>query len=220
MKHLDIRREIIRICLLMNERRLNHGTSGNIGVRVGDSFLLTPSGMPYETIEPEDIVEMDFDGGYVGRGIPSTEWRFHRDILRGRPEFNAVIHTHAMYCTTLSIHGLDIPAVHYMVAAAGGADIRCAPYVTPTTQALADVAVEAMAGRKACLLQNHGAIVADEDLGKAFSLLSEVENLAEQYWRSLQIGKPNILTDAQMCEIFGLLETYGRRPDPELRKVG
>lgn len=220
MKHLDLRQEIIRACLWVNEKKLNHGTSGNIGVRAGEGFLLTPSGMDYEDIEPEDIVEMGFDGSYVGRRIPSTEWRFHSQVLERRPEFNAVVHTHAMFCTTLAILGLSIPAVHYMVAAAGGADVRCGPYATPTTQAWADAAVEAIEGRKACLMQHHGVIVAEADLGKALKLLSEVENLAEQYWRALQIGKPKVLSDAQMKEIFALFETYGRQPDPKLRRVG
>ena len=211
---------MIDACLWMNEKKLNHGTSGNISVRVGDKFLLTPSGMDYEDIKPEDILEMGFNGTYAGPRIPSTEWRFHSQILESRPEFNAVIHTHSMYCTTLAIHGMDIPAVHYMVAAAGGQDIRCGAYVTPTTQALSDIAVEAIKDRKACLLQNHGAVVADADLYSAKKLLSEVENLAEQYWRALQIGTPKVLSASQMEDIFELNKTYGKAPDPDLRKVG
>ena len=220
MEHLKTRQAIIDACLWMNEKKLNHGTSGNISVRVGDKFLLTPSGMDYETIKPKDILEMGYDGTYAGPRIPSTEWRFHSQILEGRPEFNAVIHTHSMYCTTLAIHGMGIPAVHYMVAAAGGPDIRCGGYVTPTTQALADIAVKAIEDRKACLLQNHGAVIANSDLPSALKLLSEVENLAEQYWRSLQIGKPNVLTDSQIGEVLELFKTYGKAPDPDLRKVG
>ena len=220
MDDLETRQAIIEACLWMNAKRLNHGTSGNISARVGDKFLLTPSGMDYEDIRPEDILVMGYDGSYTGDRIPSTEWRFHSQILQGRPEFNAVIHTHSMYCTTLATHGLAIPAVHYMVAAAGGPDIRCGPYATPTTQALADIAVKAIEGRKACLLQNHGAIVADADLPQALKLLSEVENLAEQYWRALQIGQPNILTDTQIGEVLELFKTYGRQPDPDLRKTG
>ena len=220
MEHAEARQAMIDACLWMNEHKLNHGTSGNISVRAGDKFLLTPSGMDYEAIRPEDILEMDYEGGYVGDRVPSTEWRFHSQILAGRPEFNAVIHTHGMYCTTLATHGLGIPAVHYMVAAAGGADIRCGGYVTPTTQALADIAVEAIADRKACLLKNHGAVVADGDLQSALKLLSLVEYLAELYWRSLQVGEPNILTDTQIGDVMALMKTYGREPDPDLRKLG
>jgi L-fuculose-phosphate aldolase len=218
MQHLELRREIIRTCQKMNAMGLNQGTSGNIGVRVADRYLLTPSGMDYDAMEPDDIVEMGFDGSYSGRRIPSTEWRFHRDILKNRAEVDVVIHTHAIFCTTLAIHGRSIPAIHYMVAVAGGTDIRCAPYVTPTTQALSDVALVALEGRRACLLAHHGVIVIGETLRSTLALLVEVENLAQQYWRALQIGEPPVLSEAQMQDIFAIMKTYGRQPDPELRR--
>ena len=218
MNNVELRGEIVATCRKLNALGLNQGTSGNIGVRTGAQYLLTPSGMDYDLMAPEDIVEMDFEGGYLGNRIPSTEWRFHRDILKNRPEVDVVIHTHSMFCTTLAIHGRSIPAVHYLVAAAGGPDIRCAPYVTPTTQALSDVALEALEGRRACLLAHHGAIVIGETLSSTLALLVEVENLAEQYWRALQIGEPPVLSEAQMAEIYELNKTYGRQPDPELRK--
>lgn len=218
MNNIELRREIIATCQKMNAMGLNQGTSGNIGVRVEDKYLLTPSGIDYDLMDLEDIVEMDFDGGYSGKRIPSTEWRFHRDILASRPEVDVVIHTHSMFCTTLAIHGLSIPAVHYMVAAAGGSDIRCAPYVTATTQALSDVALTALEDRRACLLAHHGMIVIGETLASTLALLVEVENLAAQYWRALQIGKPPVLNEAQLSEVFEIMKTYGRQPDPELRK--
>jgi L-fuculose-phosphate aldolase len=218
MQHLELRREIIRTCQKMNAMGLNQGTSGNIGVRVADRYLLTPSGMDYDAMEPEDIVEMGFDGSYSGRRIPSTEWRFHRDILKNRAEVDVVIHTHAIFCTTLAIHGRSIPAIHYMVGVAGGIDIRCAPYVTPTTQALSDVALTSLEGRRACLLAHHGVIVIGETLRSTLALLVEVENLAQQYWRALQIGAPPVLSEAQMRDIFAIMKTYGRQPDPELRR--
>ncbi len=218
MQHLELRREIIRTCQKMNAMGLNQGTSGNIGVRVADRYLLTPSGMDYDTMEPDDIVEMGFDGSYSGRRIPSTEWRFHRDILKNRAEVDVVIHTHAIFCTTLAIHGRSIPAIHYMVGVAGGIDIRCAPYVTPTTQALSDMALAALEGRRACLLAHHGVIVIGETLRSTLALLVEVENLAQQYWQALQIGEPPVLSEAQMRDIFAIMKTYGRQPDPELRR--
>ncbi len=218
MQHLELRREIIRTCQKMNAMGLNQGTSGNIGVRVADRYLLTPSGMDYDAMEPDDIVEMGFDGSYSGRRIPSTEWRFHRDILNNRAEVDVVIHTHAIFCTTLAIHGRSIPAIHYMVGVAGGIDIRCAPYVTPTTQALSDMALAALEGRRACLLAHHGVIVIGETLRSTLALLVEVENLAQQYWRALQIGEPPVLSEAQMRDIFAIMKTYGRQPDPELRR--
>ncbi|MDH3659398.1 MAG: class II aldolase/adducin family protein [Alphaproteobacteria bacterium] len=218
MNNVELRHKMIATCQKMNAMGLNQGTSGNIGVRIEDKYLLTPSGLDYDLMEPEDIVEMDFDGGYSGNRIPSTEWRFHRDILKERPEVDVVIHTHSMFCTTLAIHGLSIPAVHYIVAAAGGTDIRCAPYVTPTTQALSDVALTALEDRRACLLAHHGMIVIGETLDSTFALLVEVENLAAQYWRALQIGKPPVLNEAQLSEVFEIMKTYGRQPDPELQK--
>lgn len=218
MDESELRGEIVATCRRMNALGLNQGTSGNVGVRVPDGCLLTPSGLDYDLMTPDDIVAMDFEGRYAGRRIPSTEWRFHRDILRRRPDVDVVIHTHAMFCTTLAIHGLSIPAVHYMVAVAGGTDIRCAPYVAPTTQALSDVAVAALEGRRACLLAHHGVIVIGATLRSTLALLVEVENLAAQYWRALQIGPPPVLSDAHMAEVLELMKSYGREPDPELRR--
>jgi L-fuculose-phosphate aldolase len=218
MDESDLRGEIVATCRRMNALRLNQGTSGNVGVRVPDGYLLTPSGLDYDLMTADDIVAMDFESRYVGRRVPSTEWRFHRDILMRRPEVNVVIHSHAMFCTTLAIHGLAIPAVHYMVAVAGGADIRCAPYATPTTQALSDVAVAALEGRRACLLAHHGVIVIGATLASTLALLVEVENLAAQYWRALQIGPPPVLSDARIAEVLELMKSYGREPDPELRR--
>ena len=219
MDETDLRGEIVATCRRMNALGLNQGTSGNVGVRVPEGYLLTPSGLDYDLMTPNDIVAMDFEGRYAGRRIPSTEWRFHRDILKHRPDVDVVIHTHSMFCTTLAIHGLAIPAVHYMVAVAGGTDIRCAPYVTPTTKALSDVAVAALEGRLACLLAHHGVIVIGATLGSTLALLVEVENLAAQYWRALQIGKPPVLSDARMSEVLELMKSYGRQPDPELRRL-
>jgi L-fuculose-phosphate aldolase len=218
MDETDLRGEIVATCRRMNALGLNQGTSGNVGVRVPEGYLLTPSSMDYDLMTPDDIVAMDFEGRYAGRRIPSTEWRFHRDILKQRPDVDVVIHTHSMFCTTLAIHGLAIPSVHYMVAVAGGTDIRCAPYVTPTTQALSDVAVAALEGRLACLLAHHGVIVIGATLASTLALLVQVENLAAQYWRALQIGRPPVLSDAQMGEVLELMKSYGRQPDPELRR--
>lgn len=218
MDETDLRGEMVATCRRMNALGLNQGTSGNLGVRVPDGYLLTPSGMDYDLMAPDDIVAMDFEGRYAGRRIPSTEWRFHRDILKRRPDVDVVIHTHAMFCTTLAIHGLSIPAVHYMVAVAGGTDIRCAPYATPTTQALSDVAVAALDDRFACLLAHHGVTAIGATLASTLALLVEVENLAAQYWRALQIGRPPVLSDAQMGEVLELMKSYGREPDPELRR--
>lgn len=210
MDHPALRRAMIATCQAMNARGLNQGTSGNLSVRVEGGFLITPSGMAYDALRPRDIVRMDLAGDHQGRRAPSSEWRLHAAILAARPELDVVLHAHAMFCTALAVHGRAIPAFHYMVAVAGGTDIRCAPYRTPTTQALADAVVPAMDGRKACLLAQHGVVVAETDLDRAFALLVEVETLAEQYWRALQLGPPPLLDEAQMAEVLALMQGYGR----------
>ena len=217
--HVRARRAIIAAARRMNALGLNHGTSGNVGFRVGERFLVTPSGLDYDAMRPADIVEMRFDGTHAGARRPTSEWRFHRDILAARPEVDAVLHSHAVHCTALAVHGMEIPAVHYMVAAAGGTTIRCAPYRTPTTQALSDVALPALEGRKACLLQNHGCIVLGETPDACVNLLAEVEYLAELYIRSLAIGAatgndPKILSQRKMAEVLAFMKTYGKQPDP------
>lgn len=213
MKHETLRREIIAACQDMNRRGINQGTSGNISVRVPEGLLLTPSGLPYDEMEPADIVLMRLDGSHEGRRKPSTEWRFHRDIIASRPEVGAVVHTHAMFATTLSCLRLDIPAVHYMVAAAGGTTIRCAPYATFGTPELAALALKALEGRSACLLANHGMIAVGPNLKKAMWLAVEVETLAAQYWRALQVGKPYILSDEEVAAVIERFRTYGQVPE-------
>ncbi len=210
MKYEALRREIVAACIEMNRRGINQGTSGNVSARVKEGFLLTPSGIPYDETKPADLVLMRPDGSHTGRRKPSSEWRFHRDIMGRRPEVGAIVHTHSMFATTLSCLGLEIPAVHYMIAAAGGSTIRCAPYATYGTQQVADIALEALEGRSACLLANHGMIALGPTLKKAMWLAVEVETLAAQYWRALQIGKPNILSDAEVARVMDKFRSYGQ----------
>ncbi|WP_245585320.1 class II aldolase/adducin family protein [Pleomorphomonas koreensis] len=210
--HLALRTEIIRTCRDMNASGVNQGTSGNVSVRIGDGrFLVTPTGIPYADMTEDQIVEMTFDGTYYGPCRPTSEWRFHRDILQRRTDIDTVIHTHSMFSTVISCLRRDIPAVHYMVAAAGGEDIRCAEYATFGSQALSDHALKALEGRLACLLANHGLIVLGADLRRALSLLVEVETIAAQYWRTLAVGTPVILDSAEMQKVFAMFKVYGRQ---------
>ncbi|MGC2857289.1 class II aldolase/adducin family protein [Novispirillum sp. DQ9] len=213
MTDILLRHQVINTALALGRLGLNKGTAGNISVRTGDGFLITPSGVPAEKLCPADIVLMEFDGTVIGRRAPSSEWRFHFDILLSRPELGAVIHTHAPYCTTLAVMGRPIPAFHYMVAVAGGRDIRCAPYATFGTPELCAGAVKAMEGRRACLLAQHGMIAAGETLDKALKLTIEVEDLARVYWQALQIGEPPLLDDGEMDRVLEKFKTYGR-PQP------
>ena len=206
---MSSRQAIIETSLEMERLGLMRGSSGNISVRTGSGFLVTPSGMPPRTLQPEDIVAMDMDGNPSGARKPSSEWRFHRDIYAARPEIAAIVHGHPPFGIALASHGRGIPAFHYMVAMAGGRDIRCAPYATYGTQELSDYAVTALEGRFACLLANHGMIAAHVSLDRALALAVEVESLAEGYWRALQIGEPVILGDAEMDVVIEKFKSYG-----------
>ena len=203
------RQAIIEAALEMESLGLTRGSSGNISLRTETGFLVTPSGMPPRTLKPEDLVEMAMDGSWAGSRKPSSEWRFHRDIYAARPEIAAIAHSHPPFGIALASHGRGIPAFHYMVAMAGGRDIRCAPYATYGTQELSDHAVTALDGRFACLLANHGMIAAGKSLERAVALAVEVESLAEGYWRALQIGEPVILGEAEMDLVIEKFKSYG-----------
>lgn len=211
-KEKALRKEIIKCALKMNEIGINQGTSGNISARWKEGFLITPSGVPYEQLEPDDIVFMDMDGNHDEDKRPSSEWRFHLDIHKHREDVQAVVHTHSIYATSISIKGWDIPAVHYMVAAAGGTSIRCAPYATFGTEELSQNALAALEGRSACLLSNHGVIATGSSLYKALWLAKEVEVLAQQYFITVQLGGPILLTDEEIHRVIDKMKGYGARP--------
>jgi len=208
MKNLKLRREIIATALAMNEARINRGKSGNVSARIAGGFLVTPSALAYESTRPEDIVAVSLAGKATGRRTPSSEWRFHRDIYAARPEVMGIVHAHSSFATTLACLGRGIPAFHYMIAVAGGTDIRCAPYATFGTQELSDHALAALEGRRACLLANHGMIAVGDSLKGALALAIEVEALAEQYWRALQIGEPKLLSQAEMERVLEKFKSY------------
>lgn len=215
----DLRARLIATCRELTRRGLTHGTSGNVSVRRDERhFFVSPTGMGYEALQPQDIPLMDLDGHWFGRCRPSSEWRFHRDIFKARPDVSAIVHTHSTQATALACTGRGIPAFHYMVALAGGADIRCAPYHTFGTQELSDAALTALADRKACLLANHGVIATGPDLGSALSLAGAVENLAEQYGAALSLGQVRILEEGDMHRVLEKFRTYGQQDavDPDL----
>lgn len=216
MNDADLRREMVATCRAMNASGINQGTAGNLSVRAGGGFLITPSSLPYDVMQPEDLVEMDFDGTYLGRR-PSSEWRFHRDILRARADIDVVLHCHSVYATTLACHHRMIPAFHYMVGVAGGTTIRCAEYATFGTQALSEAALAALDGRLACLLGQHGQISLGKTLAAALWLAVEVETLARLYVQALPLGEPPVLPDDEMERVIEQMRkmSYGLAPDPE-----
>lgn len=215
----ELRQKIIAAALNMNRFGINQGKSGNVSARATQTagFLITPTGIPYAETVPEQIVAMNMDGTFNGDILPSSEWRFHRDIYASRPDVSAIVHTHATFATTLACMSRPIPAFHYMVAVAGGDDIRCAPYATFGTQALSDHVVAALKDRKACLLAQHGMIAVGENLDIALSVAVEVESLGRMYWQALQIGEPALLSDAEMAIVLEKFKTYGQQAlKPEL----
>src|ERR1700730_16034308 len=214
------RQSIIDACRRMNQLGINQGTSGNISLRHDEGMLITPTSVPYETMQPEQIVFMGLDGGFDSGQRPSSEWRFHLDILKARPELNAVVHAHPPYATTLAIMGLEIPPIHYMVAVAGGDTIRCAPYATYGTEQLSQHAVSALEDRFACLLAHHGMIAIGPSLSKAMWLAVEVETLARQYHGCLQIGPPPLLSKAEIKKVLGKIAGYGATEEKAGRDVG
>lgn len=208
------RQAIVEAMRQMLALGLSQGSSGNVSVRWGDGLIVTPSGIPAADLGPDDLVAMDLDGRYDHPLAPSSEWRFHRDILAARPEIGAVVHAHPPYATGFAICGQAIPAVHYMIAMAGGPNIRCAPYAPYGTQALSEHALAALDGRSACLLANHGMIATGPDLAKAMWLAVEVEALCRQYAIALQVGRPVVLSDAEVAETVERFKSYGPRAKP------
>ncbi len=210
MADRTLREAIVHGCRELARRGLTYGKSGNISVRRdAHSFFVSPTGMPYESLVHDDIPLVDLQGRWFGRRRPSSEWRFHRDILKARGEIGAIVHTHSPQATSLACTGRGIPAFHYMIAVAGGADIRCAPYHTFGSPELSAAAVEALTGRLACLLANHGVIALGTDLDGALSLAGEVEDLAGKYCAALALGEIRILDDLEMQRVIDKFRTYG-----------
>jgi L-fuculose-phosphate aldolase len=207
-----LRTQVLATCRRMNETGINQGTSGNISVRNDRGFLITPTSLPYDIMQEEDLVQMFFDGSYEGKRRPSSEWRFHRDILTARADIDCVLHCHSVYATTLACHHRTIPSFHYMIAVAGGTTIRCAPYATFGTQELSDAALVALDGRLACLLGQHGQISLGKSLAAALALAVEVETLSRLYVQALMLGEPPVLSDEEMARVALQMKTmsYGK----------
>ncbi|MDH3452869.1 MAG: class II aldolase/adducin family protein [Gammaproteobacteria bacterium] len=211
MQYLRERKAVIATCQRMNALGINQGTSGNVSQRIPEGYLLTASGVAYDKMQPEQVVEMDLDAGYRGDWLPSSEWRMHQDLFRARVDAGAVIHTHSTYATAMSCLRRDIPAFHYMIAVCGGATLRCADYATFGTQALSDAMLAAITDRTACLLANHGMICLAADLDGALKLAVEVETLCRQYYIASQAGEPVLLDDAEMRRVLQRFRSYGKQ---------
>lgn len=212
-EELALRRAVIEMARELNSRGINVNKSGNISARFRDGFLITPTGVPYETLLPEDIVFIDLEsGGSQGRRLPSSEWEMHAEVYRARTDAGAVAHCHSAYATALACQNMPIPAFHYMVAAAGGDSIDVVPYETFGTHALAVRAAESLRKKNACLLEHHGSLAIGKTLAKAIQLLAEVENLARQYCIVRSLGEPRLIPADEMAQVVQKFKTYGRQP--------
>ena len=201
--------QVIKYAKMLNVKNLSALRSGNISVRYKNGFLITPSGVKYSQLETEDVVFVSLDGKFESlKQKPSSEWRIHKDIYVNKKEANAVVHAHSTHATAVSAHGKSIPAFHYMVALAGGDDIKCAEYATFGTEELSKNILEALDKRKACLMSNHGQVVFDTNLEKAFELAEEIENICHQYINTLKIGIPKILSNNEMKKVLEKVKDY------------
>ena len=216
---LALRAQIITTCRQLGAAGLNQGTSGNVSVRVSenldDGFLLTPTSLDYAEMVPADIVHVTVDGTCQGPRRPSSELPFHRAILAARHDSVAIVHTHSTHATAVACLRRSIPAVHYLVALFGGSDIRCAEYATFGTDELSSNLVQALVGRRAALMANHGLIVLGDNLAHAFMLTVEAEQLAKLYLTTLATGVPPVLLDdAEITRVADRFRAYGYRPVP------
>ena len=206
------RQSVIDTALDLTRTGLSPQQSGNVSLRMGEGMLITPTGMSYEDLLPDDIVYVSLDGDVPpGQRLPSSEWHMHAAIYAARSDAQAIVHAHSDYAVSLAVMERSIPSFHYMVALLGGRDIRCAPYATFGTPELAAHAVVALEDRKACLLAHHGQIALGDDLAEALKLAHEVETLSGQYWRALQIGQPPLLSDEEMLRVAEKFRAYGQK---------
>ena len=215
MKNLDQRNQIIEFSLKLNSTNLSPLRSGNISLRAKeddkDGYLITPSGKKYETLKPENIVFMGLNeeaNNNDSGNKPSSEWRFHRDIYSNKKDAQAIVHAHSPHATAVSSHGKSIPPFHYMIALAGGEDIKCSEYATFGTKELSDNVINALTNRSACLMSNHGQVAFGKNLEEAFELAQEIENICQQYIIALKIGEPKILSYKEMKKVLDKAKDY------------
>ena len=205
---LTQKKEVIKFAKLLNHRKLSALRSGNISLRHKNGFLITPSGKKYSSLKVKDIVFVNLKGEFNKKQKPSSEWRFHQDIYISKTKAKAIVHSHSTYATALSTHNKKIPSFHYMVALAGGSDIKCAKYATYGTRELSKNILKALKNRFACLIANHGQIAFGSSLSEAFELAEEVDNLAKQYIKALLLGRPKLLSLNEMKKVLNKSKTY------------
>ncbi len=205
------KKEIIKFAKMLNDKKLSALRSGNISIRYKNGFLITPSGQKYSSLKVKDIVFVNLEGEFNKKQKPSSEWRFHQDIYISKTNAKAIVHSHSTNATALSTHNKKIPSFHYMVALAGGSDIKCAKYATYGTRELSKNILKALKNRFACLIANHGQIAFGSSLADAFELAEEVDNLAKQYIKALLLGRPKLLSLKEMKKVLNKSKSYKKR---------
>jgi len=203
------RREVADALRYLDEQGLNFGTAGNVSVRTERGFMVSPSALAPRDVDAHSVVELDIEGEALSGGIPTTEWRIHRDLYAEIPTAQAIVHMHSTYATALASLREDLPPFHYMIGKAGGDVIRCATYATYGSQELSDNVIEALGDRRACLMANHGMVAYADSMAKALTLAVEIESLCRQYLIARAAGTPVLLTDEQMAEARAKLARYG-----------
>ena len=213
------RRRLVKVCQEISRLGFVKGTAGNASVRADDGFLVTPSGMSYADMKPNDIVHLDMEGNIrQGRWLaksntkPSSEWHLHQAIFEARPDVNAVLHTHPTFSTTLAVLGKPLPAIHYLIGIVNGCEVPCAPYRTFGTGELSEIVVKTMGDRHACLLDHHGLVAVASDLWDALELTIQIESLAELYWRACAMGEPSIIDDEEMDRVCAKFKAMNYGP--------
>lgn len=207
----DMRQALVLAARAIEDKRLNSGTAGNISLRSRKGMLITPTGITPRDLGADQMVEMDLDGGWVGDFRPSSEWAMHAAIYKAFPHAEAIVHAHPDHCVALSCLRENLPAFHYMIAGFGGDDVRCSGYAPFGSPELAEVAVEALAERNACLLANHGMIAFGPDLTTAVARAEKLEILARQYILARSIGKPVLIDEAELVTVKNRYKTYGQQ---------
>ena len=216
----NLRLEVIKFARKLNTSNLSPLRSGNISIRSEQNgkkgFFITPSGIRYDKLKEESIVFLELDEALNKDKIsknglnPSSEWRFHQDIYINKHDAQAIVHAHSTHATAVSSHRKNIPAFHYMIALAGGDDIKCAEYATFGTKELSENMLKALEKRKACLMSNHGQVAFGKNLEEAFELAQEVENICHQYTIALKLGQPKILSFKEMKKVLDKAKNYKR----------
>ena len=210
IKEENLRKKIIDTCLKIEIKKLNQGKTGNVSHRWRNGILITPSGIDYDKLNYKDIVFVDINGKAVGERLPSSEWRFHLNIIKNRKEVDSIIHNHPVYGTGFSMLRKEIKSFHYLIGLFGGVNIRCTKFMMPGSESLSNEILISLKKRKACLIANHGVVTIGKNLDEAFYLAEQFEALCKQITIAKINGKPKLIDEKKMTIILKKLKNYSK----------